>query len=113
HGVYIPPPPSCFLTELPAAAVNKSSYTPPRQRQKAHMSQYTNNVFAPHPKPAITAPSDSNHLIKLGDKVRHSMFGDGVVVKLSGSGEDLELTVAFPGQGIKQFLWRYTPIQKI
>jgi DNA helicase-2/ATP-dependent DNA helicase PcrA len=75
--------------------------------------KFTGSVFAPHPKPAPPAPPAERQLIKLGDKVRHSKFGDGVVVTVSGSGEDMDLTVAFPGQGIKKLTWRYAPLKKI
>jgi hypothetical protein len=27
--------------------------------------------------------------------------------------EDMQLTVAFPGQGVKQLMWRYAPLKKI
>lgn len=47
---------------------------------------------------------------KIGDKVWHKNWGQGTIVKLSGSGEDLELDIAFPGQGIKRLLAAFAPI---
>ncbi|MDD4754222.1 MAG: 3'-5' exonuclease, partial [Desulfitobacteriaceae bacterium] len=52
-------------------------------------------------------------LINLGDKVEHAKFGIGVVVKTKGAGEKMEVSVAFPDQGIKDFLVKYAPIKKI
>jgi DNA helicase-2/ATP-dependent DNA helicase PcrA len=52
-------------------------------------------------------------LINLGDKVEHAKFGTGVVVKTKGTGEKMEVSVAFPDQGIKVFLVKYAPIKKI
>ena len=48
-----------------------------------------------------------------GDAVRHSKWGDGRIVAISGEGEDAELTIAFPGEGIKKFVQKYAPILKL
>ncbi len=48
-----------------------------------------------------------------GDAVRHSKWGDGRVVSIVGTGEDAELTIAFPGEGIKKFVQKYAPILKL
>ena len=48
-----------------------------------------------------------------GDAVRHSKWGDGRIVAISGSGEDAELSIAFPGEGIKKFVQKYAPILKL
>ena len=39
---------------------------------------------------------------KTGQKVRHAKFGDGTVIESKLSGTDEEVTVAFPGIGIKR-----------
>ncbi|MEW9033034.1 MAG: hypothetical protein AB2404_09980, partial [Planifilum fimeticola] len=50
---------------------------------------------------------------KVGDKVRHSKWGTGTVVKVEGEGEDAELDVAFPSPvGIKRLLARFAPISR-
>ena len=48
-----------------------------------------------------------------GDAVRHSKWGDGRVVGVNGEGEDTELTIAFPGEGIKKFVQKYAPILRL
>ncbi len=48
-----------------------------------------------------------------GDKVRHSHFGEGMVVSVAKEGKDTVVTVAFPGQGIKRFLAEYAPLAKV
>ncbi|MEL7565606.1 MAG: DNA helicase PcrA [Dehalobacterium sp.] len=52
-------------------------------------------------------------LMNLGDKVQHAKFGVGVIVKTDGSGENMEVSVAFPGNGIKNFILKYAPIKKV
>jgi DNA helicase-2/ATP-dependent DNA helicase PcrA len=50
---------------------------------------------------------------KLGEKVKHAKWGIGTVVKTKGSGEDLELDIAFPSPiGIKKLLAKFAPIEK-
>ncbi|MGV0168916.1 DNA helicase PcrA [Furfurilactobacillus sp. WILCCON 0119] len=48
-----------------------------------------------------------------GDKVTHKKWGEGTVVKVNGSGEDAELDIAFPEQGIKRLLAAFAPITKV
>ncbi|MCL1905426.1 MAG: UvrD-helicase domain-containing protein [Clostridiales bacterium] len=113
RGSYVPSRPSRFLQELPAKNIEKSGFTPQRRAQTRPAERLTDNVFAPRPKPPAPAPPSADRLIGLGDKVRHAKFGDGVVVTVTGSGEDMQMAVAFPGQGVKQLMWRYAPMKKI
>jgi DNA helicase-2/ATP-dependent DNA helicase PcrA len=113
--------PSRFLTELPAENIDKSGLVPIKREteQWSGSENSRGGLFAPMPKAkpifkdtdAATAGKSGD--IKLGDKVRHASFGDGLVVATSGSGEDLEISVAFPSQGVKKLLWRYAPLTKI
>ncbi|GAB7387753.1 DNA helicase PcrA [Bacillaceae bacterium] len=50
---------------------------------------------------------------KVGDKVLHKKWGTGTIVGTKGSGDDLELNVAFPQPvGIKKLLAKFAPITK-
>ncbi|MEW6661032.1 MAG: DNA helicase PcrA [Bacillota bacterium] len=49
----------------------------------------------------------------LGDRVEHSKWGEGVVVKVQGEGADGKITVAFPNQGLKELMIAYAPLKKI
>ncbi len=49
-----------------------------------------------------------------GDKVAHNKWGTGVIVAVKGTGDDMELQVAFPAPvGVKRLLARFAPITKI
>jgi DNA helicase-2/ATP-dependent DNA helicase PcrA len=51
---------------------------------------------------------------KNGDKVNHNKWGTGVVVAVKGSGEDMELNIAFPAPvGVKRLLAKFAPITKV
>ncbi|MGG4455758.1 DNA helicase PcrA [Brevibacillus porteri] len=50
---------------------------------------------------------------KVGDRVAHGKWGNGTVVKVKGTGDDMELDIAFPSPtGIKKLLAKFAPIQK-
>ena len=52
--------------------------------------------------------------VKAGDKVRHTTFGDGIVVSCDPSGADFEVTVAFKdGQGVKRLLLSFAPLERV
>jgi DNA helicase-2/ATP-dependent DNA helicase PcrA len=60
--------------------------------------------------PANTGASASQ--FQTGQRVRHPRFGWGTVVAARGSGEDLEVTVAFPGGGVRSLLVRYAQLER-
>jgi ATP-dependent DNA helicase PcrA len=49
---------------------------------------------------------------QVGDKAQHGKWGIGTVVSVRGQGEEIELKIAFPGQGIKGLMQKYAPIAK-
>ena len=49
-----------------------------------------------------------------GDKVRHSAFGEGIVMNCEPSGADFEVTVAFTdGGGVKRLLLSLANLEKM
>ncbi|MDD2211753.1 MAG: DNA helicase PcrA [Clostridia bacterium] len=52
-------------------------------------------------------------IFMLGDKVFHQKWGEGVIVSTKGQGSEIELSIAFPEQGIKTVLAKYAPLKKL
>ena len=50
---------------------------------------------------------------KVGDKAKHAKWGIGTIVSVKGTGEEVELKIAFQGQGIKALMQKYAPISKV
>jgi DNA helicase-2/ATP-dependent DNA helicase PcrA len=48
----------------------------------------------------------------LGETVTHPRFGRGTVVATRGEGEETEVTIAFPGGGVRSFLAKYAQLIK-
>jgi DNA helicase-2/ATP-dependent DNA helicase PcrA len=51
--------------------------------------------------------------ITTGDRVRHTHWGDGIVVEVIGRGEAAEAVVAFQGVGEKRLLLAWAPLEKV
>lgn len=68
-------------------------------------------VDRPGPTPTLGGPPGP--VYRLGDRVYHKMFGEGIVVDVRTSGEDQELTVAFEEVGEKRLLASLAPLQKL
>lgn len=69
---------------------------------------------------ACTAQADNtpvenlkeSYNFRTGDRVRHKMFGEGIVVNARGEGQDREVTIAFKGEaGIKKLLASMAPLE--
>lgn len=59
-------------------------------------------------------PSNSQGLgLRIGDDVEHPKFGEGVIIDLSGSGENAEATVRFRDVGTKHLALAWAPLTKL
>ena len=99
--------PSPFLHDIPAELVQRltapdrrlGSYPPPQTPTRPRRSQS-----------AAPAPAGQ---FRIGDRVRHSKFGTGTVISVSHNGGDEEVTVAFPGKGVKRLLTAFARLLKL
>jgi DNA helicase II / ATP-dependent DNA helicase PcrA len=53
------------------------------------------------------------HGLKVGDDVRHGVFGEGVILALQGEGDKAEATVRFRDGREKQLLLSWAPLEKV
>ena len=51
--------------------------------------------------------------LKIGDDVRHSQWGEGVIIDIEGAGDKAEASVHFPSVGEKRLLLSWAPLEKI
>ena len=106
---------SRFIAEIPPELIQRygafSDQSEPYRQTKKEVPMTPATVFVAA-KPIEPEPK-KKELINVGDKLRHAKFGDGVVVKVNGSGDDMILEIAFPHIGIKKLIWKYAPVKKI
>jgi len=124
HGITQYNPPSRFLDEIPATLIDEvagstmlrshrsgGSSPTPRPRPGAARERM---VEAAARSPRRPTPSGAQNIgLRVGDDVRHSKFGEGVVLDINGTGENAEARVHFSGVGEKHLLLSWAPLEKI
>ncbi len=64
--------------------------------------------------PAMDLPQSKGATgLKKGQHVRHSKYGEGVILMREGDGEDAKLTVLFSRHGMKKLMEKFANLQKI
>ncbi|WP_240376093.1 DNA helicase PcrA [Bacillus piscicola] len=115
-------PVSRFIEELPQELLDGKE----EQEQPAWMKTSTETKMTSpfeRKRRAATAPSTgrkisvttggSNFDWAVGDKAEHKKWGVGTVVSMKGEGEEIELDIAFPTEGIKRLYAKFAPITKV
>jgi DNA helicase-2/ATP-dependent DNA helicase PcrA len=108
---------SRFLDDIPQELITNvslynegysdSDFTPVTElySKKRKLEEVVSAKPGPQPRPAIS--------LSVGDRVSHKIFGEGVVISLTGSGNDQQVTVNFDSAGVKRLLLSYAPLEKI
>lgn len=125
------PMPSRFLQNIPADVIRPVTFTSAQSAGPRPGGVLGRTVAAPAPRPVIKFPSATPaqsprsgppatpppaavaQRYRAGDKVYHSLFGDGVVVRSDLLKGDEEVIVAFVGQGVpKKLSAAFAPMEK-
>lgn len=106
--------PSRFLAEIPenlleeyhrkAAMPQQSTTTVP---SKQRMSILSKPVASSLPKKHAVDTTFAK-----GDTVRHKIWGIGTVLEVIGEGQNMQMKIQFPTQGIRQVVVKYAPLEK-
>jgi DNA helicase-2/ATP-dependent DNA helicase PcrA len=51
--------------------------------------------------------------LRVGMRVRHAKYGQGLIIKREGDGENAKLTINFPGFGQKKMIEKYASLEKL
>lgn len=100
YGKEVSHRPSRFIGELPVECLEEV-------RQRANITRPV------HRQPAATRLKEDEGGWSLGQRVRHSKFGEGTIINLEGSGEHCRLQVAFQGEGIKWLVAAYARLDTV
>lgn len=93
-----------------ANSVSSTSSIPFFNKDERARSQVYTSKTAAKASGAVGAEKEGWNV---GDQVTHKAWGKGVVVKVNGTGEDMELDIAFESKGIKRLLAAFAPIKKV
>jgi DNA helicase-2/ATP-dependent DNA helicase PcrA len=140
HGQTQYNPPSRFLDEIPSELINEIGGTRMLRSRRdrsgggrtygggggseiptgrtfggggrdSHSDDVVESALAAANRPA---PSGAESIgLKVGDDVRHSQWGEGVIVEIDGVGDKAEASVHFPSVGPKRLLLSWAPLEKI
>jgi len=100
YGVDTYGQPSRFIGELPADLVEEIR---PRL-------QVSRPIFVKRSSSLEEPPSSG---MRMGSRVRHSKFGDGVVLNFEGNGPHARIQVNFEGQGTKWLMLSYANLVRV
>jgi DNA helicase-2/ATP-dependent DNA helicase PcrA len=101
--------PSRFLLEMPADAVVPvgGRRGPSGSGRPAWPGRVGESAPDPGPDPADEYP------LRVGTRVRHADWGDGIVTGVQKDGEDVVVTVNFVSVGRKRLLLKYAPLEEV
>ncbi len=110
YGSNEPSAPSRFLDDLPATVLGRSS----KARKRAGGSSWSTRSWQSTPKqPRVYAPPPELHY-NSGQRVRHTHYGEGVVIESQLERRSEMVTVLFGnGIGVKKLLSSMTPMEVI
>ncbi len=79
------------------------------------VSFFSGSAVAFDPKAIRTASTSEPRSKELtrGARVRHEQFGDGVILRIEGSGTEAKLTVYFDRAGTKKFIAKYAKLTRV
>ena len=105
-------PPSCFLAEIPEELTNikkpQSSFSEQtRSQQISQKTAYTSSFSS------ASVKNTSNLNYKIGERVNHKKFGDGMIVSANKMGNDMLLEIAFDTVGTKKLMAKVAPLTKL
>ncbi len=111
RGSRMPSAPSRFLAEIPPALLSVRSIR--NTGRRANLVPDPMAVKRAAEVPAARVMSRPKLALSPGDRVRHELFGDGVVVSAKEVRGDTEVTVAFAGKGVKRLMLAFAPLERV
>jgi DNA helicase-2/ATP-dependent DNA helicase PcrA len=123
-------PPSRFLEEIPADLLDRKGNVDTGADEGRGRHRETNSwgdrevpAFRGKQRSVSAALGDAvrsaaareprrDHGLRIGDDVHHPVFGEGVILDISGMGENAEATVRFQGVGTKVLALGWAPLTK-
>ena len=114
---------SRFISEIPRFLLTEKKRRSHRYISESSMpvsSLRKTTLMPDSPKPATLPPVKqfsgsglSGLSYAKGDSVRHLKFGIGTVLEITEGGKDYEVTVDFPGYGVRKLLASFAKLQKL
>ena len=88
-------------------------YTPQPSQPPFSTVSLSSSPLNPAPQSSPAPSSSSDSPLQPGDRIEHTRFGVGEVIKMEGSGENCKATVVFRNSGTKQLLLKFARYNKL
>ena len=102
--------PSRFLGEIPPELIDEVRAQPVVTRPAWRVADAADDDSAHTGAPGGPGAATG---MRLGSRVRHAKFGEGVVLNIEGQGEHARVQVNFQGQGAKWLVLAYANLQAL
>jgi DNA helicase II / ATP-dependent DNA helicase PcrA len=108
HGMDNHGSPSRFIREIPSELLEEI-----RPRIQVSRPVFMPNSYSSNRGSSSSLREEPANGIRLGARVRHGKFGDGVVLEVEGSGTHARVQVRFEGQGTKWLMLSYANLEAL
>ncbi|MGH8149692.1 MAG: DNA helicase II [Steroidobacteraceae bacterium] len=103
HGIDAYGQPSRFIKEVPEELIEEV-------RPRVHLAR---PVSAARFRPASEPRPEPEAGVRLGARVRHGKFGEGVILNVEGNGAHARVQVSFERQGTKWLMLQYANLEPV
>jgi DNA helicase-2/ATP-dependent DNA helicase PcrA len=102
-------------TGRPAAQERRYSYEDEDQRPALdNIAQFFTSRKAAGSRPKLEIPIPTGVTgFRSGQRVRHPKYGEGVVFRREGDGDDAKITVQFAQFGVKKLVEKFAQLEKV
>ena len=92
---------------------SKASYGGPAYNSIDNIAEFFASRGKKFSRPKMQATESASRTgFRPGQRVRHPKYGEGMVYKREGDGEDAKITVQFPRFGLKKLVEKYAQLEK-
>jgi len=118
YGESDPSTPSRFLDDIPTKLTSGTWQQDSRERGRSKATTWDSSsssvsTWAPPKRTRSSHSGQADGAFQTGDRVRHALFGEGLIVKVDSLGVDQIVTINFEEEGTKRLLTSVANLEKV
>jgi DNA helicase II / ATP-dependent DNA helicase PcrA len=107
-------PPAGRTQYTPSSSTRRDSAQSPREVSTDNIAQFFSSRGTKISRPKMDIPEPSGVTgFRSGQRVRHPKYGDGVVFRREGEGDDAKITVQFREFGVKKLVEKFAQLERV
>ena len=100
------PAPSRFITEIPEELLVWKNYYGGSYGETPRSDYYSETRDSGGERKK-SGSAGNGYRYKVGQRIEHPSFGQGIIKRVEGTGEEAKITISFPGYGLKKIIASY------